>query len=1427
MHRPRWGVALLSVTMIATAASVATGGAAFAAAASFGSSFETDDPQPTWTDTVDTDADGDARTAGVDGTIVVGMPGSLRGHVTDVAVNAEPISNEGGANLNDGDPATKWLVDTPTSWAQYTLDAPAEAIKYAMTSANDAPERDPRDWTLQGSADGATWTTVDTQTGQTFDARFQTKTYTVASPGSFPIYRLNITGHPSGNLTQLADLELADANVAPPPAGPMQSRLGAGPASSPTAKARVGYTGLQAFQIAGRHTAEGRAYSYNKVFDVDVAVTAETELSYLVLPELNREDLSDPATYTAVDLAFTDGTYLSDLKALDQNGIVVSPATQGASKTLYTAQWNKRTSRIGTVAAGKTIDRILIGYDKPAGPTVFRAWYDDISIAEVPAARPRAHLSEYAETRRGTQSSSEFSRGNNFPATAVPHGFNFWTPVTNAGTTSWLYEYHRQNNAANRPTLQAFSASHEPSPWMGDRQTFQVMPNAAEGVPNANRANRALAFGHENETAKPYYYGVTFDNGLKTEFAPTDHAALFQFTFTGDSSNLILDNVNGNAGLTIDAANQAVSGWSDVNSGGLSAGWTRMFMYATVDAPIAASGMLPAGNRPSTGYLKFDTSQTKTVKMRIATSLISVEQAKHNLDLEIAADASLASVRDRAQALWDAKMHTVEVEGASEDQLTTLYSNLYRLFLYPNSGYENTGTADAPVYKHTMQSAVTSPASTPTQTGAPIKDGKVFVNNGFWDTYRTTWPAYSLFTPNEAGEMVDGFVQQYRDGGWISRWSAPGYANLMVGTSSDVAFADAYLKGVPGIDAETAYQAALRNATVTPPNDNVGRKGLASSIFKGYTPSNVTGEALSWAMDGYINDFGIANMATALAKKGGPKAKEYAEQAEYFRNRAQNYVNMFDPSVGFFQGKDSSGNWRNPAETYDPRVWGYDYTETDGWNMAFHVPQDGQGLANLYGGKDGLAKKLDTFFATPETATFPGSYGGAIHEMYEARDVRMGQYGHSNQPSHHIIYMYNYAGQPAKTQKLVREAMSRLYLGSEIGQGYPGDEDNGEMSAWQIFGALGFYPLQMGSPQYAIGSPLFTKATVNLQNGKKIVVNAPGNSRSKVYVQSLKVNGKAYKSTSLPHSLLANGARLDFTMGSTPSKWGTGANAAPPSITTGDAVPTPLRDLTGPGRGTASEPALVDDTSATRVTFPSATPAWQYQFASAGEQADYYTLTSGAEPGDPKAWQLRGSYDGTTWTTIDERADQTFDWRLQTRPFKIAKPGRYAYYRLEVSANTGEASTSLAEVELLGIPAPACTTTIADKVVGAVSVRSGVTCVKAGAEITGAVSVSRGASLYATGATLRAAVTATGAGTVSLLHTTVSGPVTVAGSGPVSLEDSTLSSAVTLLNNRTATVVADNTIGGPLTCSGNQPTPVNNGLPNAVGRLRLGQCGKL
>jgi predicted alpha-1,2-mannosidase len=1259
----------------------------------FFTSFEADEPAPTWSDTAETDAEGNKKMSGVTGSSTPGIPGNIRDKVVAVTASAENPPSETAERVNDGDLNSKWLAFEPTGWLRYELSEPVAVVHYALSSANDEPGRDPRDWQLQGSHDGSTWTTLDTQTGQDFSERFQTKEYRFDNEEAFEFYRLNITANHGDGLTQLAELQLSDGDTTPPPPTDMKAFATAGPVNGPTMKPNAGWTGLQALRYSGGHTAEGRGYAYNKVFDVDIDVTGDSELSYLIFPELTNNDLGYPSTYASVDLAFTDGTYLSDLDAIDQQEYALDPQGQGASKSLYANQWNRKLSRIGAVAAGKTIDRILVGYDNPQGTHLFNGWIDDIRIDGSPEQETHARPSDWVLTTRGTNSTGSFSRGNNIPATAVPHGFNFWTPMTDAGSLSWLYAYQQDNNDDNLPEIEAFAASHEPSPWMGDRQTFQVMPSPAADVPDANRDRRGLAFRHENEIAKPYRYGVEFENGMRTDVAPTDHAALFRFEFTGDSGNVILDNVNGNSGLTINQAEGTISGWSDVRSG-LSNGASRLFVYGTFDRPVTQSGMLPAGNRPSTGYVKFDTSAEKVVNLRIATSLMSLEQARKNLQLEIEPADTLTTLAGKAQDRWDEKLGVVEVEGATPDQSRTLYSNLYRLSLYPNSAHENVGSAASPQWKHAVQSSTDSPPATPTETGAEIADGKVYVNNGFWDTYRTVWSGYALFDPGTAGEMVDGFVQQYRDGGWVSRWSSPGYANLMTGTSSDVSFADAYVKGVKGFDARAAYDAALKNATVAPPGDDpndtsVGRKGLQTSLFLGYTPSAVS-EGVSWALEGYINDFGIGNMAKALADRATDKQR-LKEESEYFLSRATNYVNMFDPAIGFFQGRSASGRWKSSPDDYDPRVWGHDhdYTETDGWNFAFHAPQDGQGLANLYGGQAALGRKLDTFFTTPETAGFPGSYGGTIHEMLEARDVRMGQWGFSNQVSHHIPWMYAYAKQPWKTAEKVREVLRRMYAGSEIGQGYAGDEDNGETSAWYLFAAMGFYPLQVGSPNYAIGSPLFKKATIHRPGGD-IVVRAPQNSARNVYVQGLQVDGRSWDKTYLPHSVLADGAQLTFDMGPRPSGWATRGDSAPPSLTGGSKPPRPLRDATGKHGGVATSSSggdvakLFDDTSGTEAQ----TGEWvEYAFAGdARRDARFYTLTSGESSAteDPLSWTLKGSNDdGVSWAVLDQRSGETFRWRSQTRPFKVARPGQYERYRLEVTANGGGAKTTLAEIELL------------------------------------------------------------------------------------------------------------------------------------------------
>jgi predicted alpha-1,2-mannosidase len=1053
-----------------------------------------------------------------------------------------------------------------------------------------------------------------------------------------------------------------------------------------TAKPLVGFSGLRSLHFQGNAGGTQQA----DLFAVNLPVAGDTQLSYLVFPCSNTNDLRNPATYVALDLVFDDGSRLSTRGALDQHRIGATARAQGEGRTLYPDQWNFVSIDVGSVAAGRHIRQVVLDHDGPAA--AFDGYVDDIRIgAEPPDTRRQP--ADFVDTRRGSNANGNYSRGNTFPAVALPRGFNFWTPVTDA-SGNWLYQYQAHNGADNRPRLQAFALSHEPSPWMGDRQTLQLMPEAqSDGVPVLDRAARSLSFSHDHETARADGYRVAFDNGLVTEMTPTDHAAMFRFTFTGASSQLVFDNINDHGGITLDPATRSVSGYSDVKSR-LSAGATRLFFYGSVDQPVQHSGQLTgAGRDHVAAWLGFDTRTQKVVNLRVATSLISVDQARHNLELEIAPGDSFDDVHERAQQKWNALLGKVSVQGASRDELTTLYSNLYRMFLYPNEAYENTGTAAQPVYRYASPFSAPTGIDTPTRTGARIVDGKVFVNNGFWDTYRTAWPAYTLLMPTRAGEMIDGFVQQYRDGGWIARWSSPGYADLMVGTSADVAFADAWLKGVHNFDVLAFYQSALKDASVVSPLKGTGRKGLQRSVFNGYTDTGVD-EGLSWSMDGYINDFAIGNLANALAAQppaDDAYAAHYADDARYFGNRALDYVNLFDPEVGFFVGRDAAGHWRYDKASFDPLRWGGDYTETNAWNMAFHAPQDGAGLAAQYGGRAGLAAKLDTFFATPGEFHV-GSYGEVIHEMLEARDVRMGQYGHSNQPSHHIIYMYDDAGQPWKTQDKVRDVLSRLYVGSEIGQGYLGDEDNGEMSAWYVFSAAGFYPLRMGTPEYVIGAPYFPHMDIRLESGKHIVIDAPAVSDTNRYVQSLRVNGQPWNILTLPHALLAQGANLEFAMGPQPSHWASDEAALPTSLTA-HGEPQPLRDLIDAGHGEATSspaiaqlPALFDHDSTTEAALPAGPSIVRWHFPQL-RTVSMLTLTSGASAAAPSNWQLQASTDGKHWRTLDTRKNESFAWPLQTRAFGVRTPGSYSYYRLRFDQASGSATRALAEIELLG-PTP-------------------------------------------------------------------------------------------------------------------------------------------
>lgn len=1025
----------------------------------------------------------------------------------------------------------------------------------------------------------------------------------------------------------------------------LRVRVAEGPAHAIASRPGVGLTSVAPWEcrVAGGEPRIERAV----LSEPAILVGKGDELRYAVFPEF-RGDLAAvgdrfAATGVAIDLVFADGSRLSDSGARDQHGVLAEAGAQFASKTLIVDQWTLK--RVDLAAfAGRTIARIEVVFAVPPAaaplPGDLVAWVDAVEV------RPRIPLGDRStdavRTTRGTHSTMLYSRGNTLPAVGLPHGAIMATPVTRAGERHWLYAWHAHNDADNRSRIEAFSTTLIPSPWIGERAAFQVMPGV--GVPTGDRSARSLAFSHDAETDRAHLYAVTFDNGLRAELAPGRHSVAMRFTFPDGTGHLVFDQIDAGGGLRIRERSDrlVVTGWTDAELERVPV-VPRMFVWAEVDAPATASGVLEQGDRPGvTGFAAFE---RPVVTVRLGTSFISLEQARANLARDLPEDATFDEVRDVARDAWDDVLSTVTVDGATEDQRVTLYSALYRLFLFPNTAGEDVGAVGEADVRHTSPFLPPDGAATDRRAGLPVVAGDLTVNNGYWDTYRTSWPALSLFDPDRAGRLLDGIVQHYRESGWTTRWSAPGHVDVMVGTSSDVILADAAVRGVAGFDLEASYDSALRNAMVPPPEPAVGRKGLETSIFAGYTSTTVP-EGLSWSLEAAINDFGLFTFSELLSRVGteGRRA-EFADNAAYFRSRALGYRALFDDAVGFFQGRDEAGQFRLAPDSYDPGIWGSDYTETNGWGMAFTVPHDGNGLAWLHGGPEGLAAKLDDFFATPEPGgdVVRGTYPYLIHEISEAKDVRLGMLALSNQPAHHIPAMYLFAGRPDRTQELVREALARLFLGSEVGQGYLGDEDNGEMSAWWVLNALGLYPLVVGAPGFVVTSPLFPRATVRLPRGRTLEIVAHGAGPDAVYVQSLRVNGEPWSSTWLPHDVLAAGARLDFEMGAAPSPWGSALADRPPSLTPPGEEPRPLADASREA-SRSSHPVVFDDDS-TRAAALAPGESVDYWFTGP-TNVQLYTVTAAA--GEAR-WVLE-TIDDPGAAVLDER-HETFRWDRQTRPF--------------------------------------------------------------------------------------------------------------------------------------------------------------------------------
>ena len=753
------------------------------------------------------------------------------------------------------------------------------------------------------------------------------------------------------------------------------------------------------------------------------------------------------------------------------------------------------------------------------------------ACTERPQAENLLPPSEYVTTLMGTQSDYALSTGNTYPAIALPWGMNFWTPQTGKMGDGWTYTYGAH-------TLRGLKQTHQPSPWINDYGQFSVMP--VRGNDKLDEESRQSWFSHQSETAKPYYYSVYLaDHDIKAEVAPTERAAIMRFTFPESSeSGVVIDAFDrGSAIEVID--DRTIAGYTTRNSGGVPENFRNYFVM-TFDKPFSGIELTdaPASYKPGSKVLypeggksvegdhamakvHFTTARGEQVNVRIASSFISREQAFQNL--KELGDMDFEGVKEQARKRWDEVLGAIEVEGGSIDQYRTFYSCLYRSVLFPRKFYEV--TADGQVVHYSPYNGEVLP-------------GYMYTDTGFWDTFRSLFPLLNLVYPSVNAEIQAGLANTYRESGFLPEWASPGHRGCMVGNNSASVVSDAILKGVtPEEDVETLYEAmASGTDKVHPTVSSTGRLGHEYYNTLGYIPYNVgINENVARSLEYAYDDWCIAQVA---AKLGRP-----AEEQQKWLTRAQNYRNLFDPETRLMRGRNEDGTFQSP---FSPYKWGDAYTEGNAWHYTWSVFHDVEGLASLMGGREAFATMFDSVFVVPPI--YDDSYYGArIHEITEMQVANMGNYAHGNQPAQHMIYLYNYAGQPWKAQWWAREVMDRLYMARP--DGYCGDEDNGQTSAWYVFSALGFYPVCPGSDEYILGSPLFRRATIHLENGAEIEIDAPENAPENRYVGAMQLDGKPWEHNFLRWSDLRDGARVRFDMQAEPETGrGTDDGALPYSM---------------------------------------------------------------------------------------------------------------------------------------------------------------------------------------------------------------------------------------------------------------------------------------
>ncbi len=731
-------------------------------------------------------------------------------------------------------------------------------------------------------------------------------------------------------------------------------------------------------------------------------------------------------------------------------------------------------------------------------------------------------LVKYVNTLQGTNSEHALTRGNTYPTTALPFGMHTWSPQTGENGSGWKYQYKKDS-------IRGFQQAHQCSSWTRDYCVFSLMP--VIGQLKVDQYDRAAKFSHDNEIGKPHYYSVKLDNGIKVEMSPTERGAHLRFNYPGkQNAYLVLDGYIGLSSVNIDQKKGKITGYITNSSGRLSQDFKNYFVIV-FDKPIIAYGTwdnkskdIKSGNNGDAGkgigaYVQF--ASGTTVQVKVASSYISPEQAELNLNKELGGYKKLEDTKNAAWKIWNDHLNRILVEDDSEENKATFYSCFFRASLFSRKFYEVDAYGDS-FYR--------SP------NDMKVYKGYYYTDTGFWDTFRGQFPLTCILHPTMQGRYMQALVDAKDQFGWFPSWAFPHEQGGMIGNHGISVLADAWAKGIRTFDAEKVLKGYYHEITNDGPGAPAnGRKGWKEYFTLGYIPYPDVRESTAKTLEYAYDDF----CGYQLAKMTGNDF-----YMNVFGKQMYNYKNVYDAESGFMRGRQKDGKW---VPNFDPYEWGGPFTEGCAWHYLWSVFHDPQGLINLMGGEKNFITKMDSVF-TVSNKFKVGTYGRVIHEMAEMEMANLGQYAHGNQPIQHMIYLYNYAGEPWKSQFWAREVMKKLYNATE--DGYPGDEDQGQTSSWYVLSALGFYSVCPGTDEYVIGSPLFRKATITMEDGKKFIVEANNNDTQNVYIQSATLNGKSFDKNYVQYKDIINGGTLKFEMGSQPNKnRNTTKDAAPFSLT--------------------------------------------------------------------------------------------------------------------------------------------------------------------------------------------------------------------------------------------------------------------------------------